>query len=306
MPKNFLSPVRLVILLAGAFFVTEFMLMILLQYYPELSDLETAFIDSSVLIIVLSPLLYFLFFRPVQREAKARLQVEKELKKRNLELDSFVENVAHSLRSPLNPIVGSAWFLHNKYQKTFEGGDAELLSIIEQDSRRLLKMIDDLVALSRLQEDDRPPEALDVGEIVREVLHKLRDEPVEAGNSFEVGTLPRAYVSRSLLAIALDNLIRNAVHYGSKDGAPIKIYGQQDDGSIRLFVRDHGKGVPEEERSRIFDVLYRGAKSKDLPGSGIGLALVQKIARLYRGHAWVEETPGGGATFGLEFRDDRY
>ena len=65
-------------------------------------------------------------------------------------------------------------------------------------------------------------------------------------------------------------------------------------------MRDHGRGVPENERGRIFEVFYRGSTGKDLIGSGIGLATVQKIAKTYGGRAWVEETPGGGATFWIE------
>ncbi len=70
-------------------------------------------------------------------------------------------------------------------------------------------------------------------------------------------------------------------------------------------MRDHGVGVPAEERDRIFDVLYRGVRTRHLPGSGVGLALVRKIARLHGGDVWVEETPGGGATFCLELRDEK-
>jgi signal transduction histidine kinase len=304
MPKKLLSPIRLMMLLTAAIFVAEFLLMMLLRYWSALTELERAFIDSFVLIVVLSPALYFLFYRPIQRQVDARIKAEKELKGRNRELDLFVENVAHSLRSSLNTIVGATWFLYDKYRTILEGKDADLLSVIERDSRRLMAMIDDLLSLVRLKGGDIPREALDVEGIVREVLQKL-DSEIDGGVSdVVIGTLPDAYLSRSLLTVALDNLIRNAIRYGRKEGASVEIYGRKEDRRISLFVRDHGAGVPEEERERIFEVLYRGAGFRHLPGSGIGLALVRKIALLYKGEVRVEETPGGGATFCLELSDD--
>lgn len=72
---------------------------------------------------------------------------------------------------------------------------------------------------------------------------------------------------------------------------------------MRLYVRDHGPGIPESERSRIFEVFYRGVTGRKTSGTGVGLATVQKISRLYGGRAWVEETPGGGSSFRVELKD---
>jgi signal transduction histidine kinase len=80
--------------------------------------------------------------------------------------------------------------------------------------------------------------------------------------------------------------------------------GERQHNRVRFFVRDHGPGIPPEERDRIFDLFYRGSTGKHLKGTGIGLAIVQKIARLYQGRVWVEETPGGGATFWVEMTDE--
>jgi signal transduction histidine kinase len=304
MQKKFVSPVRLVLLLAVAIFLAEFLLMMVLRHWSALTEKERAFIDSFVLIVVLSPVLYFLFYRPIQREVEARSTAEKELSERNRELDLFVENVAHSLRSTLNSIVGAAWFLLDKYGNDLKGKDAEFLSIIERDGRRLLSMIDDLLSLVRLKGGDIPREDLDVKDVVWEVLQKLNGDPPEGEKAVVMGALPRVNMSRSLLTVALDNLIRNAVRYGRKEGASVEVYGTRDNGLINLYVRDHGPGVPEDERERIFEVLYRGTGARHLAGSGIGLALVRKIAGVYKGRVRVEETPGGGATFCLELGND--
>ena len=76
--------------------------------------------------------------------------------------------------------------------------------------------------------------------------------------------------------------------------------GKKSGGRVLLFVRDHGSGIPERERDRIFETFFRGSTVKSVPGTGVGLATVRKIAMLYDGNAWVEETPGGGATFFVE------
>ncbi len=303
MSKKIVSPARLAVLLAAAIFLAEFLVMLFLRSWSGLADQERAFVDAFILMVVLSPILYFLYYLPTRQQMEERLAAEKELKDKNRELDLFVENVAHSLRSSLNSIVGAAWFLHDKYGKDIKASDANLLSIIERDGRRLLFMIDDLLSLVRMKGGEIPQEDLDVGSIVQEVLQKLDCEPCGEENVVVVGALPRVHLSRSLLTVALENLIRNAVQYGRKQGASVEIFGHRRDRRVSLYVRDHGIGVPQSERDRIFEVLYRGAGVKHLPGSGIGLALVRKIADAYNGRVCVEETPGGGATFCLELSE---
>jgi len=81
------------------------------------------------------------------------------------------------------------------------------------------------------------------------------------------------------------------------------VQGERQGTRVILSVRDHGPGVPEEERNRIFDLFYRSSTWQEVDGTGVGLATVQKIAHLYGGRAWMEETPGGGSTFRVEMVD---
>ena len=119
-----------------------------------------------------------------------------------------------------------------------------------------------------------------------------------------IDPLPPVGVQETLLAQIFQNLIGNALLYAGRTGGPVEVGGDRRHDRVRFFVRDHGPGVPPEEREGIFDLFQRGSTGRHLKGTGVGLAIVQKIARLYQGRVWVEETPGGGATFWAELIDE--
>jgi signal transduction histidine kinase len=100
------------------------------------------------------------------------------------------------------------------------------------------------------------------------------------------------------------NLLGNALKYAAKINPRIEVTGQQFSDRVRFQVVDHGLGIPTEEREAIFEPFRRGTAGKGAQGTGIGLATVAKIARVFAGSCWVEETPGGGATFIVDFPDD--
>jgi signal transduction histidine kinase len=106
-----------------------------------------------------------------------------------------------------------------------------------------------------------------------------------------------------MLYQVFSNLIGNAVRYAGETGGFVEVGGERQGERVRFFVRDHGPGIPVEERQKIFELFHRGSTGKGTHGTGVGLAIVRKIAQLARGKAWVEETPGGGSTFWVEFRD---
>jgi signal transduction histidine kinase len=118
-----------------------------------------------------------------------------------------------------------------------------------------------------------------------------------------VGELPTVHLAPHFLAEIFENLIGNALEYAGEEGGPIEVGGQRSGQQVRFFVRDHGPGVPETEREKIFEVFFRGSTGSRCEGTGVGLAIVGKIATLCSGWAWVEETPGGGSTFWVELVD---
>ena len=232
-----------------------------------------------------------------RKEAEAALQVA------HREMEAFVYTVSHDLRSPLTPIIGYADLLAEQCCDKLNEQELSFLSEISISGSRMEALLEDLLTLAKVGQVERPDETLDAGEIVADVVHDLVLQNRTDGVSVEVGSLPSLYVPRTLMTQIFDNLIGNALRYGCTAGGVVEVGGERRGETARLFVRDHGPGIPAEERGRIFEVFYRGSTGKDKEGTGIGLATVQKIARLFSGRAWVEETPGGGSTFWVELID---
>ena len=236
----------------------------------------------------------------VYRDITARKQAEEQLRETNRELDAFVYTVSHDLRSPLTPIIGFAEFLREEYRDRLDAQGLELLGEIESQGQKMLALLEDLLTLSRVGRVEPPAAPLPLAPIVAEVLNRRR-EINRLGLQVTVGALPSLPFPETLLSELFSILVENAVRYAGVPGGRIEIGSLAAGETIRLYVRDQGPGVPETERLRVFDPFYRGSTAGKRPGTGIGLATVRKIARLYGGRGWVEETPGGGATFCVEF-----
>lgn len=233
-----------------------------------------------------------------------RKQAEEDLKEANRELDAFVYTVSHDLRTPLTPIIGYADFLRENFHDRLDEQALDCLAEISTSGNRMLAVMEDLLTLAQVGQVERPTEPFEIKEVVNEVVRDLDSRLSKAGVVIEVGDLPYLRIPKTLLAQIFDNLIGNAIRYAGREGSPIEIQGERKGELVRFYVRDHGLGIPKEERSHIFEVFYRGATGKKSPGTGVGLATVQKIASLYGGRAWVEDTEGGGSTFWVEMVDD--
>ncbi len=232
-----------------------------------------------------------------------RKRAEDELVEANRELDAFVSTVSHDLRTPLTPIISYAEVLQEAYRDQLDGQALDYLAKIEGQGRRMLAVMEDLLVLARVGHVKRPAEPVDPNTVLEDVLIAVGSQMAEAGIVTEKTPLPLVQVPVTLLVQIFDNLIGNAIRYAGKEGSPIEIGGERKGNLVQLFVRDHGPGIPEEERRQIFELFYRGVASGKSSGTGVGLATVQKISRLFGGRAWVEETFGGGSTFIVELAD---
>jgi len=239
----------------------------------------------------------------VCRDITERKRIEEELRSTNQELDDFVRTVSHDLRVPLAPIISIAEFLQDEYGKGMDPQCLDLLKDIELQGERLLALLEDLLQLARVGKLAPPSQPVALGPLIDDVFEELVD--AQDGTTIDItyDDLPDVSIPATLLRQIFSNLIGNAIRYASEAEQPISVGGGKENKQVVLYVQDHGPGIPEGEREQIFDLFYRGSGGKRFSGTGIGLATVRKIARLYNGRTWVEETPGGGCTFKIELTE---
>ncbi len=240
----------------------------------------------------------------VSNRSRKRLEASQDrLKEVNRELESFVYTVSHDLRSPLTPIIGFARFLKDEYGSHLDPQGHTCLDEIEKQGEKMLSLLEDLLDLAKVGCLKRPDRPVDSMAIYREVIEELEEQGAAKDFALPPDRLPPVFIPETLLSQVFTNLIGNALRYAGSAGTPIEVGGYRRGWTVRLYVLDRGPGVPQEEKDKVFDVFFRGQEARHAAGTGIGLATVLKIARLYGGDAWVEDTPGGGATFWVEFQD---
>lgn len=225
-----------------------------------------------------------------------------ELEALNRELESFSYSVSHDLKAPLRGIDGYSQLLQEDYGQQL-GEDGRLfLENIRKGVAQMHQLIEDLLAYSRMERRPLEATAVDLPRLVHEVVQAESESLIRAGLQVEIQVPPlEARVDRDGLALVLRNLLENAIKFSPGAQPPrIHIEARQEQGQIRLAVRDHGIGFDMKYHDRIFRIFQRLHRAEDFPGTGIGLALVYKAMQRMGGRVWAESTPGAGATFHLE------
>ena len=233
----------------------------------------------------------------VSRDITERLEYRRRLQQTNRELDAFVSTVSHDLRSPLTPLIGFAELLEERYHDQLDGIGYDCIAEIKKTAEKMKDLLEDLLSLSRVGQMKLPDHPLDTTCIAKDVLLELADKILEHQAIITVDNLPEIRMPESLLIDLFRNLVGNALKYAAPQDPHIEISGQRFFNRIRFKVVDHGPGIIAVEREEVFEPFKRGSSGQGCSGTGIGLATVAKIARVFDGDAWVEKTRGGGATF---------
>ena len=174
-----------------------------------------------------------------------------------------------------------------------EGG--ELLGFVVDGARRMQSLIDDLLALSRINSEGQEFEECDFGELVEQAMVNLSDRLEENQAEVDVEPLPTLEADVSQLVQLWQNLLSNAIKFRGLEAPQIRIAAEQDDGEWVFSVEDNGVGVEPEEAETIFTIFRR--LHPDLPGTGIGLTICKRIVDRHGGRIWVEASPSGGSIF---------
>ncbi len=234
-------------------------------------------------------------------EVLRRLEAQGEVQRLKAEL---ISAVSHELRTPLGFIKGYATTLLREDVAPIDAATRrEFLQIIDEETGKLQKMIDDLLDTSRFQAGrlrlERQPTAL--AELVAKAVGKARPGLAETGHEVAI-RLPdedvRVLADPMRVEQVLDNLLNNAARY-SDPNTPVEVAVARDNGNVVVSVTDRGDGIPEAEQEHVFEPFHRGENSRrrGVHGAGLGLAVCRGIVEAQSGRIWVESTPGRGSTF---------
>lgn len=240
----------------------------------------------------------------VEERTHKLLQANAELAEANQELEAFTYSVSHDLRTPLAPIIGFAELLDLRYADKLDERARGMLAEIIAQGEKMICLIDDLLSLARVGHLKGVDKLVHAEEILAEVLSDLSGEFPDVQRRVRLlSNLPVVHIHPTLLSQLFTNLIGNALRYAGADSQPVEVSGERQGVRVRFVVSDHGVGIPQDEQSQVFGAFFRGAAGKKIRGTGVGLAIVSKIAHHYGGRAWLEDTPGGGCTFLVELFD---
>ena len=216
----------------------------------------------------------------------------------NRELESFSYSVSHDLRAPLRTIDGFSQILLDEYATKLDATGRSYLDRVRAGSQRMAKLIDDLLELARITRRDPQIRACDLTALALDIAGELAVADPEREVRVEVASGMVVAADAGLLRIALDNLLRNAWKFTSlKAGAMIEVGCAEAADGRTYFVRDNGVGFDMAYVNKLFGAFQRLHSESEFQGTGIGLALVQRVIRRHGGQVWVEAEPDLGATF---------
>ena len=234
----------------------------------------------------------------VERQRNELAQSNAELIATNNELEAFSYSVSHDLRAPLRSIDGFSLALLEDYEEKLDAGGKDNLHRVRAATQRMGVLIDDLLNLSRVTRTEMKLQRVDLSAIGRSIAADLRNSQPERRSEFKVQEDLEAYADSHLMRIALENLIGNAWKFTSKrESACIEFGKTHCNGSLAYFVRDNGAGFDPARAERLFGAFQRLHDTNDFPGTGVGLATVQRIIHRHGGRIWAESAVERGATF---------
>lgn len=252
----------------------------------------------------------------LQRELREREQAEIEVRKlneeleervrqrtarleaANKELEAFSYSVSHDLRAPLRSVDGFSRILLNDFSEQMPEEARRYVHIIRESAQKMGQLIEDILRLSRISRAELRMETFDLSEYAREIMARLHSETPDRQAAISIQTPLIVTADRNLLLIVLENLLNNAWKFTGKTAVAeitVGMFRQNDDDV--LFVRDNGVGFDMRHAAKLFGAFQRLHTEQDFPGTGIGLAIVQRIINRHGGRIWVESDPGTGTTF---------
>jgi PAS domain S-box-containing protein len=226
------------------------------------------------------------------RERTAQLEIA------NKELEAFSYSVSHDLRAPLRGIDGWSLALQEEYGAQLGEQGQTYINTVRSETQRMGKLIDDMLQLSRLTRAEMRTEQVDLSTIAETIATRLQEADPRRRVEFIIQKGLHAHCDANLMEAALSNLLDNAFKFTGKIPQARIDFGQTTlEGKLAFYVRDNGAGFDMAFAGKLFGAFQRMHRASEFPGTGVGLAIVQRIVHRHGGRVWVESSVDQGATF---------
>lgn len=233
--------------------------------------------------------------RKLAEEERARSALE--LARSNEELQQFAYVASHDLQEPLRMITSYLQLVERRYAEQLDDDGREFIGFAVDGASRLKALINDLLAYSRVQSQEKDFALLDVNRIYDQAIKNLEISIEETGAQITHDPLPEVMGGENLLTLLFQNLISNAIKYRREEAPTIHVGCNRQGREWHFTVRDNGVGIEPEYLERIFIIFQRLHSKDEYSGTGIGLAICKKVVERHDGRIWVESTVGQGSTF---------
>ncbi|WP_051935451.1 GAF domain-containing protein [Deinococcus sp. YIM 77859] len=235
--------------------------------------------------------------RVEERTAQLAAQAA-ELQRSNAELEQFAYVASHDLQAPIRAVTSFAGLIARRYEAQLDARGQTYLRQIVESGEHMKRLVDDLLAFSRVHTEQRERQPVDSGAVLRAVLARLRPDLDLLEAQLQIGALPTVLADASQLDQLFQNLLSNALKYRRPQVRPeVRVSAEREGEVWRFAVMDNGIGIEAQYFERIFVIFQRLHGQGEYEGTGIGLAVCQKIVERHGGRLWVESTPGAGSTF---------
>ncbi len=220
-----------------------------------------------------------------------------ELASSNADMEKFVAVATHDLQEPLRLISSFLQLLKMKYTEKLDARAQEYIGYAVEGAQRMKKLILDLLEYAKFRNNREGFTDVNSGLVLKSVLVSLEESISKNRATVESGPLPQVYADPALLEQLFENLIGNSLKYRGSQDPMIRIACEETQGEFQFSVSDNGIGIKPEYSDKIFNLFERLHNNESFEGTGVGLAICEKIARLHRGSIGVHSEPGKGSTF---------
>ena len=227
----------------------------------------------------------------------------KKLEASNERLEQFAYAASHDLQEPLRMVSSYLQLIERRYENVLDSDGEEFLEFAINGADRMRQMIDDLLEYSRIETRGKPFEPTNLNAVVGDVLDDLGRQVERSNAEITVDSLPQVQGDRRQIHQVFQNLLDNAITYSGDNPPRVHVSAEQSGSEWVVSVRDEGIGIDPGDADEIFEVFQRLHGREEYPGSGIGLALCQRIVERHGGDIWVESELGVGSTFSFTLPD---